>query len=291
MFRAFVCFIEGSEVSEKAVLNANLGIFLNSCRKWGIVCSDEFNNTRRLICLWGKHSKSMPKTSLRRNVLRHVVLTDDEKPFFEKCAFFFKNDEIREHFPFFPPVHVIESLPQLLSPEMFSGCVKYHRQLQYRKWIYQCVGARVVWRTSKGFGLVAESSMPKGHHLVEFTGKTYPQFVLKKKTFQTVLKDGISFGTRVIFPSIDPTTCAHYINHSCSPNLEFLEVVMDSHPIKTCVIGRLLVDVERGEEITANYSKDVLTIDDAEKCLCGSDSCLGYIATRESLLKLGLLEK
>lgn len=70
-----------------------------------------------------------------------------------------------------------------------------------------------------------------------------------------------------------PWNTARLINHSCEPNCE---AWMDGKRIFIHAIR----DIKEGEELTFDYGFDVDCYED-HPCLCGRDSCVGYIVSRE----------
>lgn len=70
-----------------------------------------------------------------------------------------------------------------------------------------------------------------------------------------------------------PWNTARLINHSCEPNCE---AWMDGKRI----FIHALRDIKEGEELTFDYGFDVDCYED-HPCLCGRDSCVGYIVSRE----------
>jgi SET domain-containing protein len=70
-----------------------------------------------------------------------------------------------------------------------------------------------------------------------------------------------------------PWNTARLINHSCAPNCE---AWMDGKRI----FIHALRDIKEGEELTFDYGFDVDCYED-HPCLCGRDSCVGYIVSRE----------
>lgn len=65
---------------------------------------------------------------------------------------------------------------------------------------------------------------------------------------------------------------ARLINHSCEPNSE---AIQDGKRIHLQALRDIAVD----EEITFDYGFDIECYED-HPCLCGSDSCVGYIVGR-----------
>lgn len=70
-----------------------------------------------------------------------------------------------------------------------------------------------------------------------------------------------------------PWNDARLINHSCEPNCEAWQE-------KKRIGIYALRDIKAGEELTFDYGFDIECYED-HPCLCGRESCVGYIVSRE----------
>ncbi|WP_411825634.1 SET domain-containing protein [Luteolibacter sp. AS25] len=70
-----------------------------------------------------------------------------------------------------------------------------------------------------------------------------------------------------------PWNTARLINHSCEPNCEAWQTGKK-------IFIHSLRDIKGGEELTFDYGFDVECFED-HPCKCGTDSCVGYIVSRE----------
>lgn len=71
---------------------------------------------------------------------------------------------------------------------------------------------------------------------------------------------------------------AKFINHSCEPNCESVNIDDEIWVIATR-------DISPGEEITYDYGYDIEHFMD-HKCLCNAPSCVGYIVRKDQRRKL-----
>ncbi len=70
-----------------------------------------------------------------------------------------------------------------------------------------------------------------------------------------------------------PWNTARLINHSCEPNCQ-------AWATGKKIFIHALKDIKEGEELTFDYGFDVECFED-HPCLCGRESCVGYIVSRE----------
>ncbi len=70
-----------------------------------------------------------------------------------------------------------------------------------------------------------------------------------------------------------PWNTARLINHSCEPNCE-------AWMTGKRIYIHALRDIKEGEELSFDYGFDVDCYED-HPCLCGRDTCVGYIVSRE----------
>ncbi len=86
--------------------------------------------------------------------------------------------------------------------------------------------------------------------------------------------------------ALEPEEPYKYVNHSCDPNCELVElVVADSNSGK--VFHELwiysLADIKQGEQLTLDYAWPYT---DAIECQCGSPKCRGWIVAAKEVAKI-----
>ena len=151
---------------------------------------------------------------------------------------------------------------------------------------------------------------PKHHFITEYSGeiisfeeaKRRTSIVSKRNTsdsnYLMVLKEHISGGS-VLRTHIDAANfgnVARFMNHSCEPNMVMFPVRHNSPVPRLCLFAARNIDA--GEELTFSYGD---TSDKGAencqvgktslpgfenlrtKCLCGSNSCTGYLPFEERL--------
>ena len=246
------------------------------------------------ISLWGEVYDTFHRTSLKRKIVdpdssSHSVA---EEVRFAKCAFFVCNPSLSRFFMSFPPPKLLDTLPTLLVPEMFHHSVEYSTTMPFLPTHYTCLGGEVRWTTTKGFGVFAVADIPHHQFIVRFDGSRFPLEILKKcKKDGRRIENSIGMSTGVIIPHYKCKTCAHYVNHSCVPNTEFLEVYITVGRPHMEVWVRSIRAISKGEELTVDYGYDIDSTEDLIECLCGEETCRGYVGSEESLKKMGLLKK
>ena len=135
-------------------------------------------------------------------------------------------------------------------------------------------------------GVFAKKRIPKGMEIIEYVGDK----ITKTKADRRQEKlDKKSKGRRAIYLfrlnrmyDIDgnvPCNTARFINHSCDPNCEAVNI--DGH---LWIVA--LRDIRKGEEITYNYGYDVLEGFEDHPCRCDSSKCAGYILDKRLWPKL-----
>jgi uncharacterized protein len=123
-----------------------------------------------------------------------------------------------------------------------------------------------------GRGVYATDFIKKGKRIIEYTGRRVtdeeaPDDRESAHTFNFGLSNG-----KVIDPIIDGND-ARWINHSCDPNCEAIEV-------RNRVFIHALRDITPGEELFYDYSLEIdepITPKSKKQyeCLCGESSCRG----------------
>ena len=137
-------------------------------------------------------------------------------------------------------------------------------------------------------GIFAKKDITKKTKVIEYVGDKVTKKESDKRADLTLSKNEANgdHGMVYLFTldrwyDIDgdvPWNTAKYINHSCDPNCE-VEIIKG----KIWVVA--IKDIKKGDEINYDYGYD---LDDFHKhhCLCGSDSCVGYIVSEDMRSKL-----
>lgn len=122
-----------------------------------------------------------------------------------------------------------------------------------------------------GKGMFATKNFKKGDTVFIFKGKIYKRINKDlKDTFANPDSIGIDKNTW-----IDPEGDFHYINHSCNPNLG----------IKGRVTYCALKNINKGDELSFDYSINEADPNWSMKCQCGAKNCRKIIKSIKFLPK------
>ena len=170
-----------------------------------------------------------------------------------------------------------------------------------------------VFKTAKkGMGLRTLQNIPKNTFVCEYAGEILQEAIAKNRSgsqspvdsnYILVVKEHI--GTAQIGKTcVDPTyigNVGRFINHSCDPNL-FMVPARVHHDVP-CLALFALMDITCGDELTFDYSGDILSVSDEgisesnhdniiegmamdrKPCFCGSEKCRGFLPLDENLYK------
>lgn len=143
-----------------------------------------------------------------------------------------------------------------------------------------------------GSGVFATKRIPEGARIIEYVGEKISKKESERRAWRQFDRSK-NHGEAAVYiftlskrwdldGSVEWNT-ARLINHSCEPNCEaFVE--------KKRIFIYALRDIGVGEELTFDYGFSLECYED-HPCLCGTDSCVGYIVSRDSWPELrGLLE-
>ncbi len=132
-------------------------------------------------------------------------------------------------------------------------------------------------------GIFAKTAISKDTHIIEYVGEkiTKRQSEIRAEMVINNHKDNIEQGAVYIFElnsryDIDgnvPYNTARFINHSCAPNCEAIN-------IRGHIWIVAIRDIEKGEELTYNYGYGWDNYED-HICRCMADNCVGYILANE----------
>ncbi|MEY3395858.1 MAG: hypothetical protein RL346_2095 [Verrucomicrobiota bacterium] len=133
-----------------------------------------------------------------------------------------------------------------------------------------------------GRGVYATRDIAKDEKIIEYVGEIISKEESSKRGSEQHERS-IHHGDAAVFIfnlsekwDLDgnvPWNTARLINHSCEPNCE---AWMKGKRIFIHAIR----DIKAGEELSFDYGFDVECYED-HPCLCGRDSCVGYIVSRE----------
>ncbi len=145
------------------------------------------------------------------------------------------------------------------------------RDYQYREYRDEDVQVK---STSCGKGVFAARQFLPGELVMEITGQ-----LLRRDQY-----DGSSYVMELTDKwSMEPTIPAAYLNHSCSPNCELLQLTKYS-------LGLLaLCNIEAGTELTFDYQWPAL--DWIPRCQCGAPNCRGWVVGKDDVKKMAKLAR
>ena len=133
-----------------------------------------------------------------------------------------------------------------------------------------------------GRGVYASEDIEKETQIIEYIGEYVEKDESEKRAWdQAAVAEEMGDAAVYIFTldkkwDIDgnvPWNDARLINHSCEPNCEaWIE--------EDQIFIYALRDIKQGEELTFDYGFDIECYED-HPCRCGSDSCVGYIVSRD----------
>ncbi len=133
-----------------------------------------------------------------------------------------------------------------------------------------------------GRGVYASEDIEKETQIIEYIGEYVEKDESEKRAWdQAAVAEEMGDAAVYIFTldkkwDIDgnvPWNNARLINHSCEPNCEaWIE--------EDQIFIYALRDIKKGEELTFDYGFDIECYED-HPCCCGSESCVGYIVSRD----------
>ncbi len=132
-----------------------------------------------------------------------------------------------------------------------------------------------------GYGCFAAKDIPKESRILEYVGEKITKAESNRRGLLQEEKaqkngDGLVYifelNKRYDIDGNVPENMARYVNHSCEPNCEAVNIR-----------GRIwyvaLRHIEEGEEIYIDYGYDMEHFMD-HPCHCGAPSCVGYIVNK-----------
>ena len=138
-------------------------------------------------------------------------------------------------------------------------------------------------------GVFAKRDIPKGARVIEYVGEKITKKESDKRADRVIeehkrkeKKKGsvyiFTLNKKYDLDGYPKYNTARWINHSCDPNCETINI--DDH---IWIIA--IKDIKKGEEISYDYG---YSLDDFEEhpCRCGSENCVGYIVDEKHRAKL-----
>jgi hypothetical protein len=148
---------------------------------------------------------------------------------------------------------------------------KIDKEYRYREYSDHDVEVRT---TKCGKGVFAARQFLPGVLVMEITGQLHPSSAYDGSDYVMELD------TKWV---LEPTIPAAYLNHSCSPNCELIQITKYS-------LGLLaLCNIEPGTELTFDYQWEAL--DWIPRCQCGAPICRGWVVAKDAVKKMERLAK
>jgi SET domain-containing protein len=143
-----------------------------------------------------------------------------------------------------------------------------------------------------GSGVYATMPIPSGTRIIEYVGERIDKEESERRANAQLEHAELTGDAAVYIFTLNDKhdldgnvewNTARLLNHSCEPNCE------------TWISGKrifvyALRDIEVGEELTFDYGFELDCWED-HPCLCGTESCVGYIVRREDWDKLEKLKQ
>ena len=129
-----------------------------------------------------------------------------------------------------------------------------------------------------GAGVYASKLIPSETRVIEYVGEKINKEESERRAWAQMAQAELTGDAAVYIFTLTEKhdldgniewNTARLLNHSCQPNCETW--ITDKR-----VFIYALRDIELGEELTFDYGFDLDTWED-HPCLCGSDTCVGYI--------------
>ena len=133
-----------------------------------------------------------------------------------------------------------------------------------------------------GSGVYAAKYIPNEAQIIEYVGEYINKEESETRSWDQFAKHEESNDAAVYIFNLNekwdldgnlPWNNARLINHSCEPNCEALTEGEQ-------IFIYALRDIEKGEELFFDYGFDLESYED-HPCLCGTESCVGYIVAQD----------
>ncbi|KAJ7452106.1 hypothetical protein B0H11DRAFT_1742432 [Mycena galericulata] len=155
-------------------------------------------------------------------------------------------------------------------------CRRYCQNQRFQRKQYADI--QIVLTEKKGFGLRAESDLPKDTFIYEYVGD-----IINHTSFKKRMRDYADEGIRHFYfmalqknEYIDATKSGgigRFANHSCNPNCYVAKWTIGEH-VRMGIFAKR--KIEKYEELTFNYNVDRYG-HQPQKCYCGELQCVGFI--------------
>uniref|UniRef100_A0A1D1YLR0 Histone-lysine N-methyltransferase ASHH2 n=1 Tax=Anthurium amnicola TaxID=1678845 RepID=A0A1D1YLR0_9ARAE len=173
-----------------------------------------------------------------------------------------------------------ECLNRMLNIECVSGtcpCGNLCSNQQFQKRKY----AKFKWFRcgKKGFGLQLLEDVSEGEFLIEYVGEVLDLAAYEERQREYAFRGQKHFYFMTLNGNEVIDACAkgnlgRFINHSCEPNCCTEKWMVNG---EVCIGLFAMRDIKKGEEVTFDYNYVRVFGAAANRCLCGSAECRGYI--------------
>jgi hypothetical protein len=171
--------------------------------------------------------------------------------------------------------------PANLSPRSTMSGLSHERRKKLQEKVDREYGYReyrdddVEVREGKcGFGVYAVRQFFPGELVIEITGQLLSQKDYEGSTYVMELDEEWY---------LEPTIPAAFLNHSCSPNADLLQVTKHTMGL----VARC--NIEPGTEITFDYQWPAEKW--TPKCQCGAPNCRGWVVEKRAVKKMKKIAK
>ena len=149
------------------------------------------------------------------------------------------------------------------------------RQFSYRDFADEEVEVRSAG--SHGLGTFAVRAFTPGEIVLEVAGQSIAKSEYEGSEYAMDLDEDWF---------VEPQTPAAFLNHSCDPNCELIQVGQRK---KATLVIVALCNIEPGRELTFDYGWEAF--DWTPKCRCGSRRCRGWIVSADQVLRVADLKE
>ncbi|KAH8831290.1 histone-lysine N-methyltransferase [Flagelloscypha sp. PMI_526] len=172
-----------------------------------------------------------------------------------------------------------DCINRLTQIECMAGDCRTGKHCQNQRFQKKQYGdIEIVLTEKKGFGLRAESSIPKDTFIYEYIGD-----VVAPTKFKQRMRDYADEGIKHFYfmmlqrdEFIDATKSGgigRFANHSCNPNCYVAKWTVGDY-VRMGIFAKRLI--QKHEELTFNYNVDRYG-HQAQTCYCGEPNCVGFI--------------